>query len=274
MSQRRSTRLALSALTLCLFGTSCAARQTTASRAPAAPDLAPAPVVLAPTVEAARTPAAGTPPRTIVLIGDSTTYGSPPPKQGIQSPYNPGAALEALLATLEPLPEEGGTAWRDARVFNLAVAASTTTLWLQRPPIGCNSVLTVFPVVKRACAAQVSWVEAIPLAVEGGRIDAVIIDLGINDLLITKNPVETVDRLETIRDALGPVPVLFYPPIAPRDGPRGDWPERVRAEMVARGLFAEPQYPPYLPTWDKLHPTHGGYAAMGALWLDGLRKLP
>ena len=210
----------------------------------------------------------------MVLIGDSTTYGAPPPNQGNQSPYNPGATLEALLAALEPPPEAGGTPWRHARVHNLAVVGSGTTLWLERPPVGCRSVLSAFTVVKRACAAQVSWIEAIPMAVDGAKIDAVIVDLGINDLLITKNPRETVDRLEIIRNALAPVPVLFYPPIAPRDGPRGDWPQRVRAEMTARGLFSDPLYPQYVPTWDNLHPTHGGYAAMGALWLDGLRKLP
>jgi len=129
-------------------------------------------------------------------------------------------------------------------------------------------------VVAQACAHQTSWLEAIPLAVEGAHVDAVIVNLGINDLLITKNPAETVDRLQAIRAALAPVPVLFYPPIAPPGGPRGDWPLRVRAEMTKRGLFADPQYPAYVPTFDGLHPTHGGYAAMGALWLDGLRKLP
>jgi lysophospholipase L1-like esterase len=44
--------------------------------------------------------------------------------------------------------------------------------------------------------------------------------------------------------------------------------------MEARGLFAESQYPPYLPTFDGLHPTHGGYGALGAMWLDGIRRLP
>lgn len=212
--------------------------------------------------------------RTVVLIGDSTTYGTPPRGQGIQSPYNPGATLEALLATVEPPPADGGTPWHNARVYNLAVGASTTDHWLAVPPAGCGiPLLELFPVVKTACSSALSWTAAAPEAA-GGKVDAVIVDLGINDLLVTNDPVETVDRLEQIRDVLAPVPVLFYPPIAPPDGKRGDWPQRVRAEMEARGLFANPQYPDHVPTWDKLHPTDGGYAAMGGLWVDGLRSLP
>jgi len=273
---------------------SCAARrdaapaQTAEPLAPAATPL-PTPTPSAtPTVAATPTAVSSPSPtakpraarnrqRTVALIGDSTTYGTPPPKSGFrnqQSPYNPGATLEALLATLEPLPGEGGTPWRDARVYNLAVGASTTVLWLQNPPVRCGTVLDLFPIVKTACGRSVSWVEAVPDAVEGRKLDAVIVDLGINDLLVTTDPRETVDRLVKIRDLLKPVPVLFYPPVAPESGRRGDWPLRVRAEMEKRGLFSEPQYPTSLPTFDGLHPTHGGYAAMGGLWLDGLRRLP
>jgi lysophospholipase L1-like esterase len=212
--------------------------------------------------------------RTVVLIGDSTTYGTPPPNEGrTQSPYNPAAVLESLLATVEPPPAKGGTPWRGARVYDLAVASSSTPQWLADPPAACSSLLTLFPVVKKACAAKVPWVKAVPLAVKG-RIDAVIVDLGINDRLASNDAGETVDRLVAIRDALAPIPVLLYPPIAPPTGPRGDWPQRVRAEMEKRGLLTEPQYPPYVPTFDGLHPTDGGYAAKAGLWLDGLRKLP
>lgn len=256
MTPPNSGRLAIWAAAFCLLGTSCASVRTR---------------ILTPTEWVAGSH------RNVALIGDSTTYGTPPPQQGvhsIQSPYNPGATLEALLAKLEPPPEEGGTPWRAARVTNLAVGASTTKLWLDEPPPGCNSLLALFPVVKKACAEGTSWVKAVPLAVDGGHLDAVIVDLGINDLLITKDPAETVDRLEAIREALAPVPVVFYPPIAPPDGPRGDWPLQVRAEMESRGLFGDAEYPPWVPTFDGLHPTHGGYAAKGGLWLDGLRRLP
>jgi len=292
----RAARGAVAAALLGVALASCAARrdeapaQTADSLGPAAtpaavatptvavtPAAAPSPTIVAAPSPTAKPRAARVRQRTVALIGDSTTYGTPPPKSGLkklQSPYNPGATLEALLASLEPPPAEGGTPWRDARVYNLAVGASTTVLWLQNPPVPCGSVLDLFPIVKAACGRGVSWVEAVPDAVEGRKLDAVIVDLGINDLLVTSDPRETVDRLVKIRDLLKPVPVLFYPPVAPESGPRGDWPLRVRAEMEKRGLFSEPQYPTSLPTYDGLHPTHGGYAAMGALWLDGLRKLP
>jgi lysophospholipase L1-like esterase len=262
---------------LCALAAGCAV-----PRVPAPPRVAPSPhpspsatPTPTPTATAAPTPAPcvsathAARRRTVVLLGDSTTYGTAPKKEGLQSPYNPGASLEALLA-IDPEPSP----WRGARVYDLAVGASSTPLWLASPPVGCKSVLTLFPVVKAACAAKVPWVKAVPLAVDGHHVDAAIIDLGINDLLVTRDPEQTVDRLVAIRRALKPIPVLFFPPIAPPDGPRGDWPERVRAAMEKRGLFSGKQYPPYVPTFDGLHPTDGGYAAKAGLWLDGLRKLP
>lgn len=210
----------------------------------------------------------------MVVIGDSIAYGAPPPAEGLQSPYAPPTTLETLLANLEPAPPAGGASWRGARVLNLAVGASDTSLWLARPPRECHTLFNRFPVVQKACAANVAWVDAVWMMAGGGTIDAVIVDLGINDRLVTDDPRVTVDHLVQIRDALAPAPVLLYPPIAPRDGPRGDWPQRLRAAMAARGLFDEKQYPPYLPTYDGLHPTPGGYAALGALWIDGLRRLP
>lgn len=214
------------------------------------------------------------PRRSIVVIGDSTSYGTPPPGDGIQSPYNPGAALAALLKTLEPAPTRGGTAWRRAKVHNLAVGASNTEHWLAAPPVGCGSIFEASRLVKAACAADVSWLDAIPAVVPGAPPDAYIVHLGINDLYITSDPTETVDRLQEIATRLSPTPVLFFPPIGPLDGPRGDWPQRVRAEMELRGMFASPSYPTELPTFDGLHPTHGSYAALAALWLDALRALP
>lgn len=214
-----------------------------------------------------------------MLIGDSTTFGTPQHRKAasrrgaLQSPYQPGAALEALLA-LEPPAASGGTPWRAAKVHNFGVAASTTEVWLVEPPRFCDTVYSRYPLVAMACRKKIAWVKAVPLAVGGVRIDAAIVDLGINDLQVTKDPVETVARLKAIRDALAPVPVLFFPPIAPPDGPRGTWPQEVRAEMVKQGLFAEAQYPAYVPTYDGLHPTDGGYAAKAALWLDALRRLP
>jgi len=213
------------------------------------------------------------PRRSIVVIGDSTSFGTPPPGGGLQSPYNPGAALTALLA-LEPTALHGGTPWRRARVHNLAVGASNTAHWLATPPVGCGSILEVWRVVKAACASGMSWLDAIPAVVRGARPDAYIVHLGINDLYVTSDPTETVDRLQEIATRLAPTPVLFFPPIGPLDGPRGDWPQRVRAEMELRGLFASPAYPAELPTFDGLHPTHGSYAALAALWLDALRALP
>lgn len=210
----------------------------------------------------------------MVVIGDSIAYGSPPPSEGVESPYSPPRALETLLAALEPAPGDGGTPWRGARVLNLAVGASDTQLWLASPPRECHTLFNRYAVVKKACGANVPWIDAVWMMTGGGTIDAAIVDLGINDQLTESDPRETVERLLRIRAALAPTPVLFYPPIAPPDGPRGDWPKRVRAAMVARGLFDETQFPPYLPTYDGIHPTPGGYAALGALWLDGLRRLP
>lgn len=212
--------------------------------------------------------------RTVAVIGDSIAYGATPPAEGLKSPYSPAATLEALLATLEPEPEAGGTPWRDARVLDLAVGASDTRHWIARPPRECHTLFNRYPVVQKACAADVSWAEAVWMMAGGAPIDAVIVDLGINDVLVGGDVRETVDRLLAIRDAVAPAPVLFYPPIAPPDGPRGDWPQRLRAAMAARTLFDERQFPPYLPTYDGLHPTSGGYAALGSLWLDGLRRLP
>lgn len=215
----------------------------------------------------------------MVLLGDSTTYGTPQQqketgrKVAMQSPYEPGAALEALLA-LEPPSSRGGTPWRDAKVHNLAVAASTTDLWLTEPPRFCKTAYARYPLVAKACRRNIAWVKGVALALDGARIDAVVVDLGINDLQLTNDPQETVARLKQIREALAPAPVLFFPPIAPPDGPRGTWPQEVRAEMIKQGLFDEAQYPAYVPTYDGLHPTDGGYAAKAALWLDALRKLP
>ncbi len=210
----------------------------------------------------------------MVVIGDSIAYGTPPLSEGIKSPYSPAKTLETLLATLEPLPSAGGTPWRGARVLDLAVGASDTLHWLVSPPRECHTLFNRYPVVKKACAANVSWIDAVRMMTGGGTIDAAIVDLGINDQLKASDPQETVERLVRIRAALAPTPVLFYPPTAPPDGPRGDWPKRLRAAMVARGLFDEAQFPPYLPTYDGIHPTHGAYAALGSLWLDGLRRLP
>lgn len=271
-------RCAAAAAALLLLAASCSARRDGPTPATGvAPQVAPTPQsTTAPAASA--TPAAavsrdGTP-RTVAVIGDSIAYGTPPVGEGLESPYSPTATLATLLAALEPPPGEGGTPWRGARVLNLAVGASDTSIWLARPPRECHTLFNRYPVVQKACAANVAWVDAVWMMAGGRPIDAVIVDLGINDRLITDDPRETVDRLLRIRDALAPAPVLVYPPIAPRDGPRGDWPQRVRAAMEERGLFAETQYPPYLPTYDGLHPTHGGYAALGALWLDGLRRLP
>lgn len=218
--------------------------------------------------------------RTVVLIGDSTTWGTPPNGEGIQSVYNPGTTLETLLRTVEPPPDEGGTPWKDARVHNLAVGASTTELgasttehWVSTPPVGCGSFLELFPVVQAACASGTSWVDAIEPAIGGRAPDVVIVDLGMNDALITGDPRETVDRLVAIQRSLAPSPVLFFPPIAPPSGPRGAWPARVRVEMERRGLFAGRQYPTQVPTFDDLHPTSGGYVAKAGLWIDGLRSL-
>lgn len=270
MSEARRRRRATFAATIVgMLVAGCAAvRPPAPASAPTAtPRPTPSP---APAPTAAR--------RNVVLIGDSTTFGTPEPRPGvrgaIQSPYSPGATLEVLLAHVEPLPDAGGTAWRGARVHDLGVGASTTEHWLSYPTAGCGTLLEFFPVVKAACREKVAWVDAVSPAIGEAPIDAVIVDLGLNDLLITQDPAATVSRLLRIRKALAPVPVVFFPPIAPPEGPRGDWPQRVRAAMVKRKLFEEPQYPAYVPTFDDLHPTDGGYAAKAALWLDALRKLP
>lgn len=274
MSERRQRhRAACRAVVLALLlAAGCsAARPAVPPAPPPVPSPEPSP---APTPEPTATDAR----RHVVLVGDSTTLGTPEPRPGVpkaaMSPYNPAASLEALLANLEPLPAGGGTPWRGARVYNLGVGASNTSLWLEDPPPFCNTVLEGFPVIKAACRKKVPWIAAIREAIGETRVDAVVVDLGLNDLLITQNPDETVDRLVRIRKALAPVPVLFFPPMAPPNGPRGDWPQRVRAAMVKRKLFDEKQYPAYLPTFDDLHLTDGGYAAKGALWMDRLRKLP
>lgn len=223
-------------------------------------------LALAGSVEAA-------PRRNVVIVGDSTTFGTSPPGEGGQSPYNPAAALAALLKVVEPAPARGGTPWRRAHVRNLGIGASNTEHWLAVPPAGCGTLLEASQLVRFACAAGIAWVDAIPAVVPGGA-RAVILHLGLNDLFVTSDPAETVDRLQEIAARLAPTPVLYFPPIGPSGGPRGDWPHLVRAEMEARGLFASPSYPYELPTFDGLHPTHGSYAALAGLWLDALRALP
>lgn len=200
--------------------------------------------------------------RAIVLVGDSTTWGTPPAATGTQSPHDPGRSLEALLA-IDPGP------WRNADVLNYGVGASNTQHWLAAPPAGCGTLLAGFPVVEIACRDNVSWIEV----VSRKSPDLVVVDLGLNDALVTTDPEETVDRLVQIRDALSPVPVAFFPPIAPPNGPRGAWPWHVREAMERRGLFAG-EYPAWLPTFDRLHPTDGGYAAKAGLWLDAIHQQP
>lgn len=285
MSAGRLRRLAPGIVLLVLGTAGCAAHR--ADPPPAAPDASPCPAP-SPTVTptATVTPIPSPTPteraaarrRHVVLVGDSTTFGTPQQqstarKVVLQSPYEPGAALEKLL-TLEPPPSQGGTPWRDAQVHNLAIAGSSTELWLADPPRFCKTAYEGYPLVTKACRKKTSWVKSVPLAVDGAHIDVVIVDLGINDLLITHDPKETVARLIRIRDALAPTPVLFFPPIAPRSGPRGTWPKELRTEMVKQGLFDGKPYPAYVPTYDGLHPTDGGYAAKAALWLDALRRLP
>ncbi len=277
---------------LLVVAAGCVARREPSPAAPAPP--APTPTATpspsptatptpSPTATGSPCPERGTrasssPRRNVVLIGDSTTYGTPEKASAsegsIQSPYDPGATLEVLLGELEPAGRPGGTPWRGARVHNLAVAASTTAMWLEEPPAACGTFFELFRVVKTSCAKKVAWVEGLRAAAGGARIDAVIVDLGINDALKSNDPAATVDRLKRIEKALAPIPVLFFPPIAPPGGPRGDWPQRVRAAMIEAGVFDEKQYPPYVPTFDGLHPTHGGYAAKAGLWLDRLRALP
>jgi lysophospholipase L1-like esterase len=288
MPARRPRRVALCAAALVVSAAACAARREAGERSAALPPPAATPLATPtaapePTPVPAASPAAtakqqGARRRNVVLIGDSTTYGTPPGqdkvRKPLQSAYNPGAVLETLLDTLEPQQPPDGTPWRGARVFNFGVGASTTEMWLSDPPSFCKTVFKRYAPVKAACDRQIAWVKGVVPAMGGRHVDAVIVDLGLNDLQITEDPKDTVDRLVRIRDALRPIPVLLYPPMSPPDGQRGDWADRVRAEMTARGLFTDREYPPYVPTFDGLHPTAGGYAAKGGLWLDGLRKLP
>lgn len=272
--RRQRSRVALRAALLVLL-TGCSALRPPPPVPAATPAATPSP---SPTPEPTPTTAASETRRNVVLVGDSTTFGTrkvrPDRPDAVQSPYNPAAALEMLLAHLEPPASEGGTPWRGARVHNLGVAASTTELWLADPPPFCGTAMELFRIVATACKKNVSWLAAMRAAIGGARIDAVIVDLGLNDALITQDPNETADRLVRIKKTLAPTPVIFFPPIAPPGGPRGDWPQRVRAAMKKRRLFTESQYPPYLPTFDDLHETDGGYAAKGALYVDALHKLP
>lgn len=198
--------------------------------------------------------------RDIVLVGDSTVYGT-----GQTSPqtfYQPGTVLELLLRKTEPKTSP----WRRARVTNLGVGASNSQHWLDVPPAGCGTLLELFTVPSRACRDGIAWVDEVmrirPTA------DLVILQLGLNDRLITTDPAEVVDRLEQIRARL-PVPVLVFPPVAPLP-----WSATLRAELEARGFSVPPDYPSTLPTFDELHPTRGGYAAMAGLWLDRILDLP
>lgn len=201
-------------------------------------------------------------PRTIALVGDSTTWGTPPPGEGLQSAFHPAAVLEALLV-LETGP------WAGARVTNYGVGASMTSHWLAVPPAGCGTYFEAFAAPRAACAASTSWIDVVAAAAP----DLVIIDLGINDALETRNPLDTVRRLEALRDRLAPIPVVFFPPMAPPDGPRGRWPWRVRQLMARHHLIAG-DYPEFVPTFDRLHPSAGGYAAKAGLWLDAVRAQP
>jgi lysophospholipase L1-like esterase len=278
MSRCRQRRRLVSCAALLAFVSACSAVRPSAPE-PSQPTPTPSPTASpTPVPSPTAAPELAHDRRNVVLVGDSTTFGTPEPRPGVsravQSPYNPAAALETLLAHLEPLPANGGTPWRGARVHNLGVGASTTALWLEDPPPYCNSPMELFPVIKAACAKGVPWIAATRAAIGGAPVDVVIVDLGLNDLLSTPDPNETVNHLVRIKKKLAPIPVIFFPPIAPPDGPRGDWPKRVRAAMTKRRLFDEPQYPPYLPTFDGLHETDGGYAAKAALYLDALRKLP
>ena len=98
--------------------------------------------------------------------------------------------------------------------------------------------------------------------------DLVVLQLGLNDYLVTDDPAATADRLEQIRSRL-PVPVLIFPPVAPTA-----WSASWRAELEARGVEIPADYPATLPTFDQRHPTPGGYAAMAGLWLDRILKQP
>jgi hypothetical protein len=202
--------------------------------------------------------------RHIAVIGNSTEWGSL--GSGGKSWTHPAAALEALLR-IAP----AGNPWRRARVYNLAIPASTSTHWVELfEPAFCSFLGSNFNrVMEVACSLNLPFAYAV-LPAYNGRIDAVLAVLGTNDLpLPNGDPSEVVDRLAMLPAILAPAATFLSPPFPSTLEPRKSLIPLVRLEMLERGLLSGPDWPP-LPVPDGLHLSQGGYAAAAGLWLDAL----
>jgi hypothetical protein len=208
----------------------------------------------------------------IVLVGDSTIFGTPP--EGGISSYAPSRALEILLRRLEPR----GSRWRGASVHNVGIPSSTTRDWIAAPQ---SCLFLYHEVWRRGCEQGVGFAYEVAPVLPNASV--IFVALGVNDDLAALGASETVDNLEQIVQVLAPARVILSPPfrIVPeearpeirveraRDARRV---EAIRKEMIDRGVLDGVDWP-QLPTFDGLHLTDAGYAAAAALMVDVLHRI-
>jgi lysophospholipase L1-like esterase len=210
--------------------------------------------------------------RLVVLIGDSIMWGGTAAPTGEpvgQAATDPGRSLTALLALL---PER--SAWNDAEVVNLGVPGTNTRDWVEAVPEHiCKSPNRIpnLSVLDVACERRIPLADAVAVVVDRTP-DAILVQLGTNDVLKKIPPETTVENLAKLKDHLpkgGAIHIAA--PVPPPAPPGTEFAAAVRQGLLDRGLLTGPDWPK-LPTVDGIHFTEGGYAAAAGLWLDVLRK--
>lgn len=195
----------------------------------------------------------------LVLVGDSTTYGTIDANYG-QADVHTAAALQAMLRVVPK-----GHPYRRARVVNLGVPGASTRDWQVGPvaQVVCDNWGSHLTYLAAACARGVPLAEKVPT-----RPTAVLIVLGYADGVFGIPTEETVANVTALaaRFPVSYVAVPFVP--APGDRWRPERDER-RQALLDAGLVTGPDWPA-LPLVDGVHLSPGGYAAAAGLWLDVL----
>ena len=236
--------------------------------------------------------------RTIVMIGEATTYGyNDGPGPGGQSITPPAVALQALLRLL-PV----GNPWRNATVLTRALPAALTSEWIQhgvRYDYYCAVNQNWPPLEAAACAGcnnpggncptpLLSIVESIT-----PRPDLVLLNVGIADTANCMIQViqgltdettclaATTDNIRVLKAALNAwAPTYLSAPLQVNaaGGAIAATQEAYREQLIAMEnavqILDGPTWP-LLPTDESnVYLTDGGYCAVAGLWFDIVEAIP
>jgi hypothetical protein len=216
----------------------------------------------------------------VVFIGESTTWGvSSRPVTHWKFGRTIIPPQQHLAALLGRAPRD--CPWRKARVLNYALPETVTGIWSRgEPGVYCSLLGRGFnPALDVACARKVPVGMVLNEVIakrHGRRPDLFLLTMGTNDSTLPGvTPELTVDNIEALVNLLTPVRVLVSPPLPRTFPPPPDWPDRVRAVELARGLVTGPDFHRYpLPLYEGFHETDGGYAAFAGYWFDALCPTP